>query len=495
MTMTWSDEDRAWASGRGVGLEELEHQVRIATGGAKNPHLTSPCVPGHGIEPLDETLSEAGEALLRGAVSADRVSFFVPASGAASRMFKSVVQARHAGFEDESALAVAIQGEHPKLKSALDAFQGRGQLAAGQSVAEASLGDTLRYWVDELGLARMPKGLVPFHLYGGMSRTAAEEQVWEAADVVGYEARTLPLHFTVPDGQQDAFRSAVADVAGALSQRSTPLALKVSLSVQRPETDTVALTPEGEIFRLEDGTPLMRPGGHGALLVNLNDLQGDIVLIKNIDNIVRTEQRAEVVAWRRALLARLLDLEAQVRVHWRALTQGHGAEAALAFAEENFGVRSQEGDLIERAKNALGRPLRVCGVVRNEGQPGGGPFWVKGGDGSLTPQIVESAQMDLTDPAQRTAFEGATHFNPVDIVASLRDPNGDPYDLARFVDQEAWILASKTHEGRPLRALERPGLWNGSMAGWNTVFAEIPSQVFRPVKELADLLKSGHAAF
>lgn len=179
--------------------------------------------------------------------------------------------------------------------------------------------------------------------------------------------------------------------------------------------------------------------------------------------------------------------------HVRAVEAGADGTAALDFAERQFGTRAADGTARERALAALRRPLRVCGMVLNEGQPGGGPFWVRGRDGSLTPQIVESAQVDLDDAAQSAIFRRSTHFNPVDIAASLRDPNGTPYDLASLVDPTAWILAFKSYEGRPLRALERPGLWNGSMAGWNTVFAAIPAHVFRPVKQLADLQNPGHS--
>lgn len=485
MAGNWTDDDRRWAGERGVALEELDQQIELANAGVVAPEMTGACVSGNGIEALDPDAADAG----RIASAAGRLAFFVPASGAASRMFKAVVQAKAAGFESDSALADAVAGEHGSLASALEAFRGRGNMAVGLGLTTASLGETLAWWIDEMRLPELPKGLVPFHRYGVAWRTAAEEQALESADVLG--EGSVRLHFTVPAGREALFERAVGKVADRLSSAGTPVTL--TMSVQHPATDTLALTSEGEVFRRSNGEPLMRPGGHGALLRNLDELAGDVVLVKNIDNVVRDEHRGEVVRWRRALLDRLLALEAEVHRHLRSLDEGADGTEALAFAQSVFGSRPIEGTPAEQARYALARPLRVCGVVRNEGQPGGGPFWIRGADGSHTPQIVESAQMNLDDPAQREAFEGATHFNPVDIVASLRDPNGTPYPLFDFVDDRAWLLASKTHEGRPLKALERPGLWNGSMAGWNTVFAEMPSHTFRPVKQLADLLLTGHA--
>lgn len=490
--MHWSDEDRRWAEHRQVALTELERQIGMVAQGPRCPHLTEPCRAGLGIASLDPELRNGTLSLVRHAIRGRRLSHFVPASGAASRMFSAVVKAHHAGFTSDADLADAVATSRPELASALTAYRGRHALAAGEDLASASLGETLTHWVDTLGLPELPKGLVPYHAYPTGVRTAVEEQVLEAAALTTAEHGVLNLHFTVPAGHEAAFRAAVARVTPLLARQGFDIAL--TLSVQHPSTDTVAVTPDGEVFRTDDGAPLMRPGGHGALLRNLDALQGDVVMLKNIDNVVRADHREPVVRWRRALLGRLLSMEASVHEHCRALLRGAPGDEALQFAEAHFGIRPTSGTVRERALHALWRPLRVCGVVRNEGQPGGGPFWVRGADGSVTPQIVESAQMDLEDPAQRAVFQSATHFNPVDIVASLRDPEGRPFALADFIDDTAWILASKTHQGRPLRALERPGLWNGAMAGWNTLFVEIPSNVFRPVKELADLLKSGHVA-
>ena len=481
----WTEQDLGWAERERIELKQLDEQIAIVTGGQLGTELVDPCRIGEGIEPQPMPVDEPVPARVT-----DRLTHFVPASGAASRMFKAVVQAHNLGLQTEDDLVRAIDGGAKELSGALTAFRGRGGLAASLGFADASLGAVLGHWIETLGLPTLPKGLVPFHRYGEQGRTAAEEQAFEAA-AMG-EGTTVRLHFTVPSGTESRFEEAVDRVRPALAERGQQIEL--TLSIQHPSTDTVALTPEGDVFRTAEGIPLLRPGGHGALLRNLGALDADLVVIKNIDNIERDEYRHEVLRWRRSLLRRLLDLESQVHEHLRALEAGANGTEALAFAEHHFGTRPGPGEPAVRAEQALRRPLRVCGMVRNEGEPGGGPFWVRGASGSRTPQIVESAQVDLSQPVQAEIFSRSTHFNPVEIAASLRDPDGQPYDLAEFVDSTAWIVASKSHEGRPLRALERPGLWNGSMAGWNTVFVAIPGHVFCPVKQLSDLLRTGHAA-
>ncbi|MEN0060817.1 MAG: DUF4301 family protein [Myxococcota bacterium] len=480
----WTERDLNWAQREGLALQELEEQIAIASTQQPGAELVDPCRLDQGIEgqprPIDMPLAPAVAA---------RITHFIPASGAASRMFKAVVEARAQGFTSEAHLADAVATGATSLAPALEAVRGRRALAVGQGIEHAELGEVLDHWLGTLTLPKQPKGLVPFHAYGPSARTAAEEQVIEAA-MMGDSAH-VTVHFTVPEGTGARFEAAVDRVRPALAELGRQVDL--TTSVQHPVTNTVALTPEGALFRLADGTPLRRPGGHGALLRNLDALDADLVVIKNIDNVVRDDHRDDVLRWRRGLVRRLLELEGEVHAHLRALEHGASGREALEFAERHFGTRPCPGLPRERAEFALRRPLRVCGMVRNEGQPGGGPFWVRGVDGSVTPQIVESAQVDLNNPAQSNVFSRSTHFNPVDIVASLRDPDGVPYELPHFVDPTAWIIAHKSFEGRPLRALERPGLWNGSMAGWNTLFVAIPAHVFQPVKQLADLLRTGHA--
>ncbi len=269
----------------------------------------------------------------------------------------------------------------------------------------------------------------------------------------------------------------------ALADQANPR-FEITFSTQDPATDTIAATPEGALFRDEAGQIVLRPGGHGALIGNLGRLGGDLIYVKNIDNVQPAAQRADTLLAKR--ITGGLAVQLQTRIH--ALLRNLEAQlpAALAFLAEHFDARPT-GDALAWARDRLDRPLRVCGVVRNTGEPGGGPFWVQG-----TRQIVEKAQLDLEDADQRAAFESATHFNPVDLCCAVRGPEGRPYALADYVDPETAMVSEKSAGGRDLLALERPGLWNGAMAGWNTVFVEVPLSTFTPVKTVLDLLRPEH---
>ena len=285
----------------------------------------------------------------------------------------------------------------------------------------------------------------------GAVRTPFEEHLVEAAATVRDAAGVCRVHVTVPPGHRAAFE-AVLEEARPRLEGGTGARFEVRFSEQAPSTDTVAIDESGALFRDSEGRLLFRPGGHGALLKNLAESGGDVVLVKNVDNVVPDDLRAPTILWKRLLAGCLVRFE-------RTPTRT--------------------------------RPLRVCGVVRNEGEPGGGPFWVRGPRGE-TRQIVESAQVDLANPEQAAIFRAATHFNPVDLACSLRDASGRPFDLPRFVDERAVFIAKKTHEGRTLFALERPGLWNGAMAFWETLFVEVPKETFSPVKTVLDLLRREH---
>jgi len=279
--------------------------------------------------------------------------------------------------------------------------------------------------------------------------------------------------------------------------------LEIGFSIQEPATDTVAVDPENRLFRSAEGRLLFRPGGHGALIDNLNRLDGDIVFIENIDNVVPDHLKDEPIGWKQLLCGHLLVLQERIGAHLRGLSEDAVSVAVLAearrFAEEQLALAlpprvAGAGLKVERQflRSRLDRPLRVCGMVRNVGEPGGGPFWVHGDDGQLSLQIVESAQVDAADPSQRSTFASATHFNPVELACGLRDWRGEPFELSRHVDQDAVFIARKSKDGRELKALERPGLWNGAMADWNTVFIEIPNSCFNPVKTVNDLLRPQH---
>ncbi len=398
---------------RGIPLAEAERQLGLFTHPPAPASLDRACTVGDGILRLDAAEQAAFEREGASALASGRVGKFVPASGAATRMFQAL-QADPAG---DAAREVRDQ---------LGRFAFAPALTDEPDPGEAIL----------RRFASLPKALLPFHRYGDHSHTAFEEHLYEA-QALGVDR----IHFTVSPEHRAGFL--------AVAERC-PAPVAVSYSEQKPSTDTLAGRENGQPFRDAGGRLVFRPGGHGALLENLNDLRGDLVLIKNIDNITHSRLWPEQLRWKKILLGVLL-----------------------------------------RAR-AADRPTRVCGVVRNTGEPGGGPFWVRGRDGRTTPQIVESAEVDLTAPAQRAVFESATHFNPVDLACALCDAGGRPFDLRAFRDDEAVFVARKSKDGQPLLALELPGLWNGAMARWHTVFVEVPLETFNPVKTLSDLLRPAH---
>jgi hypothetical protein len=500
-------EDRAQLEAVGISAGEAERQLGLLRDPPPPTRLLRPCTPGDGIEVLPEARIPELHALHAEAAREGRFTKFVPASGAASRMFADLAKfrtsqvtradiVRRAGEGDRSAAEVLTfldQLDQFPFAAALLRASG-GATDDVRIVLDALLGE------DGLDYANSPKGLIPFHRYGDDVRTAFEEHLVEAAAYARDGRGTCRLHFTVSPEHRDRFHDAFREVRGGY-QAAFGVRLEVGFSTQEPSTDTLALDPEGSPFRRDDRTLLLRPGGHGALLHNLNGLGAagaDLVFVKNIDNVVPDRLRGPTVAWKKAIAGRLLQLERTAHGFARLLATGHATDAVVEEAETfcrdllhapaAAPGAARRVALLER----LRRPMRVCGVVPNTGEPGGGPFWVEGEGGTVTLQIVESAQIDAKDAEQARIFGSSTHFSPVDLVCALRDPDGHPHDLADYVDPRAVLLARKTHEGRPLLALERPGLWNGAMARWNTVFVEVPLSTFTPVKRVNDLLRPEH---
>lgn len=527
-----TDSDLSQLRRHGISREEAESQLALLRDPPAPPVLEGPCTAGDGIVRLEEDRHAELIARFDTAREAGRVTKFVPASGAASRMFKTLVpwvdyagnpvaaskeMSRRAVAGDESAGdAVRFLSELPRfpfydeLKDALAAegqdlehLRRNGEVGA---VLHALLS------ADRLGYEGRPKALIPFHRYEDEVRTPFEEHLVEAVGYAADRAGLARLHFTVPPAARDGIETLLDRVRDRYRERSG-VRFEVTFSVQGPSTDTLAIDPDGAPFRREDGALLLRPGGHGALLGNLHGLAregardgGDLVLVKNIDNVQRDRVRDRVIRWKKLLGGLLLELGERSAELVDRLEDGASDEGrtevlneAERFLAERLAVRVPPewrdlapGERAAKLRDRLDRPLRVAGMVVNRGEPGGGPFWVRGDDGAVTAQIVERAQVDGDDPEQVEIFESSTHFNPVDLACSVRDRAGEPYDLARFVDPSAVFIAEKSHEGRPLRALERPGLWNGAMAGWNTVFVEVPEVTFSPVKTVFDLLRKEH---
>ena len=432
------------AEERGLTESEIRRQIALFRNPPPPARLVRPCTIGDGIVRLSpeehpRLVGRWEEAAVRG-----RLSKFVPASGAASRMFESLD---------------TTDGRN-RLLDNLFRFPFYGDLAAacrrcGWDLSRGRPEEILRALLGPIGLgyAALPKALIPFHRYDTENRTAFEEQLVEASSTVRDVARTARVHFTVAPEHEARFRT-LLEASRLRLERAHGVRLEVTFSHQSPSTDTIAVDLSNRPFRDGDGKLVFRPGGHGALLPNLEALGGDVVFVKNIDNAQRGTAAETAVAWKKLLAGYLMGLEEEAR--------------------------------------AARRPVRVCGVVAATGEPGGGPFWVEGRDGEVAPQIVESAQVDADSERQQAVFRSSTHFNPVDLVCSLRDARGAPYRLQDFVDPSTVFISKKSRDGRPLKALERPGLWNGAMAGWRTVFVEVPSETFSPVKTVFDLLRPEH---
>ena len=509
-------DDRQQIAAHGLTLEEVSRQLELYRRPASYTRLRKPCLRGDGIRALSADACARYAELFDRSVGAREPIKFVPASGAASRMFKTPLRFLHAespvgrddlrrasgqGDRDAAELEALLAGlERTAFYEDLTAALRR----AGHDPATVQAGDVrplLEMLLTDrgLGYAALPKALLRFHRYRDERRTAMEEHLVEATRYSRDAEGRCRLHFTVSGEHLEACREHAARASLRYGERFG-VRYDVGFSLQKCSTDSLAVDPDGRPFRDDRGRLLLRPAGHGALLDNLADLAGDIVFIKNIDNVVPDHLKDTTYLWKRALGGLAIALQERCFDHLAALDQDgseRAVEAALAFARDELGAPLADlaGAPVARrsvgAVDALDRPLRVCGMVLNQGEAGGGPFWAETHAG-VTKQIVESTQVDPEDREQQQLLASSTHFNPVDLVCLLRDRHGRCYDLPRFVDPNAYLVVEKSHEGRPLRALERPGLWNGSMAYWNTVFVEVPVETFTPVKTVNDLLRPAH---
>ena len=493
----FTDIQKAQLRERGITEDEATRQLALLSAPVGFADIVRPCRIGDGIETVAEDRQESLIALHEQAAGQGRFTKFVPASGAATRMFQDLLGGRGVGalleaidrfaFVDDLRAELAFRGYD------LDVLKGAG---SGREVVDALLGS------EGLGYATIPKGLIPFHRYDGGVRTAFEEQLAEAAATIRDDEGICRVHLTVSPEHLHAFRL-LAERALPVYEKRLGVRFALTWSVQKAATDTIAAAATGWAFVNDDGTLLLRPAGHGALLWNLEDVRGDLVCIKNIDNVQPDALRAETIRWKKILGGRLVELQRAVFLNVARLrASGDNPEfltAAAEYATEVLGFDPPRADASTELRRVallrlFERPIRVCGVVRNTGEPGGGPFWTRGRDGSVTRQIVEAAEIDPASDAHGAVMRDATHFNPVDLLCGVLDVDGQPFDLGAFVDPRAIIVTRKSHQGRELLAFERPGLWNGGMAEWITVFVEVPIATFTPVKTVMDLLRPEHQA-
>ena len=515
---TLSEADQRQIKSLGITEAQICRQIEIFKRPAFYLSLHRPCTPGDGIHRIPAEEREKYLNLHQEAARPGRFLKFVPASGAATRMFQSLLQIYQSGSEKrEEIFRRASQGDATarEFRNCLERIRSfaffeelQERMAQDGQALEALIDqglfrEVLAYLLTERGLnyGALPKGLLTFHQYPSGCRTAFEEHLVEAAYYVCDGHHQCWVHFTIAADHEAGFVRLAQKVI-PLYEAQYRVKFAVGFSPQKRNTDTIAVDLDNQPFRDREGRLLFRPGGHGALLENLNDLKGDLVYIKNIDNVAPDHLKAPTFLWKKILGGYLVELQNIVHayVSWlKADNRKENLNDIETFAREklflgfppNYNLWSgveKKNFLLKK----LNRPMRVCGMVPKAGEPGGGPFWVEGKDGTCSLQIVEQAQVNMASPEQTAIWSASTHFNPVDLVCGLRDETGQPFDLTHHIDQKAVFVSHKFKEGKPLKALELPGLWNGSMADWLTIFVEVPIITFNPVKTVEDLLRPEH---
>lgn len=505
----FSTADLEQLSAKGISRETVESQLERFRTGFPYLKIDSPSSVGRGILPVDDEMTASCLARWQAFLDANGdVLKFVPASGAASRMFKALFAFVN-GEEDQPKAGSPVA----ELVSRIGDFAFYGQLKeATESLYQATpeeLAAQGRYkelvgaiiLPEGLNYGALPKALLTFHRYADGVRTALEEQLAEGAQTAASKDGVVKLHFTVSSNHRKLFEEKLAKAVPAMEKRYG-VRYEISLSEQKPSTDTIAVTPDNDLFRDDAGKLVFRPGGHGALIENLTDINATVVFIKNIDNIVGDAHRADTIQYKKFIGGLLLLVRDRIEALTAALASDptdEVIESATQFVEQILFISCPElhestpADRRDLLIRILDRPLRVCGMVRNEGEPGGGPYNAYSSDGKMiAPQILESTQIDMSKPENVEMMKGAGYFNPVDLVCYLKHVDGRSYDLKKYVDPATGFISEKSLGGRDLRALELPGLWNGAMSNWNTVFVEVPESTFNPVKTVNDLLRPAH---
>lgn len=511
----FSEKDIIRLSELGISRQDAESQIKYLRKGFPFMKLAKAATVRNGIKKLNDAQIKDFSRIYEEAKELAGIKF-IPASGAATRMFKALFEFDELFRQSDFDARILTKDAYKHVKECFERiadFAFFNELDAKALKMGARLKDLMQKkdyhkilaaLLKEEGLnyGNLPKGLLIFHRYKDGVRTAVEEHLVEGCGYALNKGNLVRIHLTVSPEHKPSFEALLRKVQKKYED-AFHVKFDISYSLQKPSTDTLAIDDKNEAFRESNGSLHFRPGGHGALLENLNDIEGDIVFIKNIDNVCHDRNLKDTLVYKKALAGLLLDYQARIFNYLKILRQNSPVSPEMireisTFLSTELGTTTNAKILAipEKATSylfdKLNRPIRVCGMVKNQGEPGGGPFWTNNSDGSISLQIVESSQVDHHDPEQEAILNSSTHFNPVDLVCGIRDYQGKKFNLMNYRDPNTGFISKKFRNGKPLKALELPGLWNGSMAHWNTVFVEVPGSTFMPVKTVYDLLRPEH---
>lgn len=502
-----TSQDKMQLAEKGITESQIEEQLQDFKKGFPFLKLSSAASVEKGIMKIENDEQEAYLDAWKEYINTYKtIVKFVPASGAASRMFKNLFEFLDAEYEEPTTnfektffANITLFAFYEELN---EICLENNKQDISSLIAENKYKPIVANLLNKIGLnyGALPKGLLKFHKYPEGPRTPVEEHLVEGALYATGRSGKSNIHFTVSKEHRDLFQILLSQKLGKYSQQYG-VDYNVTFSEQKPNTDTIAVDMDNNPFR-ENDKLVFRPGGHGALMENLNDLDADIIFIKNIDNVVPDRLKEDTVLYKKLIAGVLVKYQKQIFSYLQLLDSGkYNREQIMEILQfvqkklfcKNPDVKNLEDvELVLYLKQKLNRPIRVCGMVRNVGEPGGGPFLAYNSDGTISPQILESSQIDMNDSEKKKMFEEGTHFNPVDLVCAVRDYKGHKFDLSRYVDKETGFISYKSKSGRELKALELPGLWNGAMSNWNTIFVEVPLSTFNPVKTVNDLLRDQH---
>ena len=475
--MNFSQQDIEQIKNHGLDLDEVNNQIEKFKSGFPYVNIVKPATTNDGVIECDETNCEKYIKKYDEYAKSHNILKFVPASGAATRMFKDLFDFISSGTPNKTSQQTISNIEkfafYDELKTYID--------------KNASDIDIIENILTDIGLnyGNKPKGLVKFHKYESGAKTPIEEHLTEGAEYAASN-NSVNIHFTISPEHKQGFISLLNRVVPEYESKYG-LKYNITLSEQKNSTDTIAVNMDNTPFRNADGSLLFRPSGHGALIANLNDLDSDLIFIKNIDNVTIESLRGDTIKYKKVLAGILVDLQEQIFDLLK--NDNQDIDTLHKFVTTKLNIKLDNKLSIDEYKKLLNRPLRVCGVVKNTGAPGGGPFWVMNLDGKCALQIVESSQIA---PDSKHIMNESEYFNPVDLVCATKDFNGNKFNLNEYIDENTGFISEKSKNGVPLRAMERPGLWNGAMANWNTVLVAVPGTTFTPVKVVTDLLNSAH---